>query len=104
MGTGKELVRMMSCSIWKNYITSRKDFRSAKIYDNEGKLISLKEAQRERFCHAKILFNDCPDDSLELIEVILKLIASTSGEQMSSYIFKYYGCEEIIICWGENEI
>lgn len=97
MGTGKDLARMMSCGIWKEHIISRKDFCSAQIFDNKGKPISLKKAQNTLFCHAKIVFQDCPDDSLKLIEVLLTMVASTSGEQMNSYIFEFYGFEEIII-------
>jgi len=87
----------MSCGIWNDNIKNRKDFCHAQIFDKIGKPISLTKAKTEVFCHAKILFKDCPDDSLKLLGIILQMVASTSGEQMGLDINKYYGFQEIII-------
>ena len=97
MATGKELVRMMTCGIWEQFVKSRKDYCSAQIFDNRGKPISLKKAKKETFCHARILFKGCPEDSLKILAAYLKTIASTRSESMCQNTFKCYGFQEIVI-------
>jgi len=97
MATGKELARMMTCGIWKDNIESRKDFCNAQIYNNKGKPITTDKAQNETHCHARILFKQCPEESLQLIAVLLRTVASTNSEQMVQNTFNFYGFQEIII-------
>ena len=97
MATGKELVRMITCGIWKEFIEKRKDYCSVQIFNDKGKSISLKEAKKGISCHAKILFKKCPEDSLNLIAEFLRNIASTRCESMCKNTFEYYGFQEVII-------
>lgn len=97
MATGKELARMVTCGIWKEFIQPRKDYCSVQIFNEEGKPISITKAKTETFCHAKILFKECPEDSLNLIAEFLRTVASTRSESMCKQINEYYGFQEVII-------
>jgi len=99
MASGKELVRLMTCGIWKEYVSSKPYFCFAQIYDKNGKPISLKKAKNEYFCHARILFKGAlPEEYIELLAEMLRMVASRPGESMCSYVFDCYNFIEIVIC------
>lgn len=99
MATGKELVRMVTCNVYKKYVESKEYFVSLQIIDNNGNVVTLQQASKLCFCHARILINskNLSDDYVELLGTMLKIIASTSSEFMSLNIHKCYNYSEIII-------
>ena len=97
MATGKELVRLLECAIWEKLIEGDDTFCSALIYDCKGLPISKQKAKKETFCHLKVLFTGLGEKELKLMSEIMRLVASTSCEQMNNNIHEYYSFEEIII-------
>ena len=97
MSTGKELVRLMSTSIWIKFVLKNKGFCSAILLGVDGKIISQEKAKKQTFCHLKILFQQNDLEYLELLTELLSIIASTSNESMNGSIHEYYGFKEIII-------
>ena len=99
MATGKELVRMMTCSIWTKFVMTKVYFVNAVIYDRDGNIITLEKATRECFCKVKILIlkKYVSKGYVELLGAMLRLVASTSSESMALEIKEYPKTYEIII-------
>lgn len=97
MATGKELVRAMTCSIWKDFVKPKITY--AQIFNRKGFPISLKQAEKELFCHLRILIEDekCDEEYIKLLTAMIRLVASTSSESMCSNINENYGFYEVII-------
>ncbi len=83
--------------LWIEFVKSKDYFRSAQIFDEEGKPITLKKAEKLYFCHTRILFKGVPEGELKVLAHFLNYIASTPSEHMSVDIRNFYGFQEVII-------
>ncbi len=97
MATGRELVRMVTCQAFDECVGSKDYFVSANLYNEQGKLITLRTAKEKSFCHARILLKSCNTEVAEILGHMLRMIASTPGESMNQNVFEYYGFTEILI-------
>lgn len=88
---------MLSCGFFTDKIKTKDYYCLSEIYDEEGKRISLKTAETQSFCHARILLKKCDTEVAELLGEMLRMVASSPGEQMNHNVFEYYGFTELLI-------
>ena len=98
MATGKELVRLLTCGYWDDFVSKKYNICSTIIFDNNGKVITLDKAKTQTFCQLRIIIKEeMGEREQTLLGNFLKMIADTSGESMGIDINETYGFTEYII-------
>ena len=88
MATGKELVRLTECGLWKDLIS--KDVKEYYFYDAGTNKITRNECIAKSFCsiHITLKTRKYTKKYLNLLNELCRLIASTSSEYMFSEFMK----------------
>lgn len=104
MATGKELVRLVTCPLWKE--TFEDMITWYQIFDNDGNPISLLEARSSTSCHLRVILRKNIIQNVEeksqklfinLTKDFMKAVASTASEHMTGNVNEDYGFTEIVI-------
>lgn len=86
MASGKELERLLHCSIWEDYVLENSNYRNWVAFDGKGN--KRKEPLKGGFCQLRIMFYDIPEREVKILAELLRVVASTSSECMAVRIIR----------------